>query len=210
MDEREILTRFKAGTLGREEAERLLNARAPDVSVPAPQAASPTVLPPAEHHLAADGGYAVVGLAGRYPMAPDLHAFWENLREGRDTSCGTPAGRPGGSVLRPGQRGHLLDKVAEFDPEFFGLTPCEGALMDPQERLFLEIAWEALEDAGCTGAGLDALTGPGGVPRAVGVFAGVSSADYALLAAGSWGRGQREMPAGGHGACPAGWPRCSG
>lgn len=212
MDEREILTRFKAGTLGREEAGRLLTGQAPtgqastvqapNGPVPPPQAASHTVPPQAEGHPAADGGYAVVGLAGRYPKAPDLHAFWENLREGRDTSCGTPPGRPGGSVLGPGQRGHLLDKVAEFDPEFFGLTPREGALMDPQERLFLESAWEALEDAGCTGAGLDALTGPGGAPRAVGVFAGVGSADYALLAAESWARGQREMPAGGHGGLP--------
>jgi acyl transferase domain-containing protein len=202
MDEREILTRFKAGTLGREQAERLLTGQAADVPAAPPQAASHTVPPQAERHLAAEGRYAVVGLAGRYPMAPDLHTFWENLREGRDTSCGTPAGRPGTSVLAAGQRGHLLDGVAEFDPEFFKLTPREGALMDPQERLFLETAWEALEDAGCTGARLDALTGPGDAPRAVGVFVGVSSADYALLAAEAWGRGQREMPAGGHGGLP--------
>ncbi|MGW3678705.1 beta-ketoacyl synthase N-terminal-like domain-containing protein [Streptomyces prasinus] len=75
-----------------------------------------------------------------------------------------------------GSASHLLGAltVGEFVPEFFGLTEDEGRLMDPQERVFLETAWEALEDAGCTGSRLDALTGTGGRPRAVGVFA----ADY--------------------------------
>ncbi|MDN3027286.1 beta-ketoacyl synthase N-terminal-like domain-containing protein [Streptomyces sp. S.PB5] len=206
MDEREILTRFKAGTLGREEAARLLTeqAEAPPGPVPVPEQASrtDTVPLPVEDIPAADGKYAVVGLAGRYAMADDPHAFWENLREGRDTSRGAPVTRPGGTALRPGQRGRLLDGIAEFDPDFFGLTPAEAALMDPQERLFLETAWAALEDAGCTGSRLDALTGPDGTPRAVGVFVGVSSADYALLAAGSWGKGRTGMPGSGHGQLP--------
>lgn len=204
MDEREILTRFKAGTLERAEATRLLagaTARTP-ATAPAPQEQPHTAPPGTDGPPVTDGRYAVVGLAGRYPLADDPHAFWENLRKGRDTARGAPSGRPGKSVLAPGQRGHFLDGVAEFDAEFFGLTPREGALLDPQERLLLETAWEALEDAGCTGARLDALTGPGGVPRAVGVFVGVSSADYALLAAEAWGRGRREMPRSGHGSLP--------
>ncbi|MEU8792986.1 polyketide synthase [Streptomyces sp. NPDC048643] len=142
--------------------------------------------------------YAVVGIAGRYPGAADLHLHWHNLREGRDTSSPGPLERPGRSPLEPGLRGHFLDRAAEFDAEFFGLDPAEAALMDPQARLFQEIVWEALEDAGCTGSRLDSLTGPDGSPRAVGVFAGVSSADYALLAAQDWTPG-RPMPAGGHG-----------
>ena len=88
--------------------------------------------------------------------------------------------------------------MAEFDAEFFGLTRAEAALMDPQARLFQEIVWEALEDAGYTGSRLDSLTGPDGRPRAVGVFAGVGAADYALLAAEGWARGRREMPSSGH------------
>ncbi|MDG4866335.1 beta-ketoacyl synthase N-terminal-like domain-containing protein, partial [Streptomyces sp. T-3] len=119
---------------------------------------------------AVDDRFAIVGIAGRYPLAPDLGTFWQNLRDGRDTSSAEPAARPCPAPLASGQRGHFLGGVAEFDAEFFGVTPDEGRLMDPQERLFLETAWEALEDAGCTGARLDALAGRGGEPRGVGVF----------------------------------------
>lgn len=228
MDEREILTRFKAGTLDREQAARLLTrqtrrtdavtASSPQPApapVPAPSApdgapdraatvpAEPDATsPPSGNTPAVDDGCAIVGLAGRYPLAPGLNAYWENLREGRDTSSDAPADRPGGSPLTAGQHGHFLDGAADFDAEFFGLTPHEGALMDPQERLFLETAWEALEDAGCTGGRLDALTGPDGTPRAVGVFVGASTCDYALLAAESFGRGRAEMPRSGHWSLP--------
>ncbi|WP_369193153.1 polyketide synthase [Streptomyces djakartensis] len=198
MDEREILTRFKAGTLDRAQATRLLGGAA----APKPPERPRTAVPAPHGPPATDGRYAVVGLAGRYPLADDPHALFENLSAGRDTARSAPAGRPGPPVLAPGRRGHFLDGVAQFDAEFFGLTPDEGALLDPQARLLLESAWLALEDAGCTGARLDALTGPGGAPRAVGFFAGVSSADYALLAAEGWGRGLREMPRGSHGSLP--------
>ncbi|MFG2312745.1 polyketide synthase [Streptomyces sp. NPDC048566] len=148
--------------------------------------------------------YAVVGLAGRYPGAADLNAYWHTVREGRDASSAGPVDRPGGTVLLPGRRGHLLPAVAEFDADFFGMDPAEAALTDPQARLFQETVWEALEDAGCTGSRLDALTGPDGRSRAVGVFVGVESADYALLAAEGWARGLRRMPASGHGDLAAG------
>ncbi|WP_405959476.1 hypothetical protein OG235_50355 [Streptomyces sp. NBC_00024] len=149
-----------------------------------------------------EDGYAVVGLVGRYPAAADLNVFWDNLREGRDTSSDAPAGRPGPSPLEEGQRGHFLDGAADFDAEFFQFAPEEGALTDPQERLFLETAWEALEDAGCTGARLDALRGPDGTPRAVGVFVGASAGDYALLAAASFSRGRPAVPRSGHWGLP--------
>ncbi|MFF3847830.1 beta-ketoacyl synthase N-terminal-like domain-containing protein [Streptomyces sp. NPDC002328] len=272
MDEREILTRFKAGTLDREQATRLLTQpagercgagdgstagdgagtggvtcgrrtepapgpapasayepapapalvsapepAAPPAPVPAPvpepapapgpgPASVPAPDPPSDGGVPDDdgGGYAVVGLAGRYPLASDLDAYRDNLRAGRDTSRpGPPADRPGRPVLAPAERGHFLDGVAEFDAEFFGLTPAEGALMDPQERLFLETAWEALEDAGCTGARLDALTGPDGVPRAVGVFVGVSARDYALLTADASRSGGPGIARSGHWSLPA-------
>ncbi|MEV3994014.1 polyketide synthase [Streptomyces sp. NPDC049837] len=208
MDEREILTRFKAGTLERGLAVQLLAeleaapeepapAAVPEaVAVPEPEPA-PAPAPVRGSESDADR-FAVVGIAGRYPLAPDLRAYWQNLREGRDTSSDAPLGRPGGTPLKAGERGHFLDGAAEFDADFFGLTADSARLMDPQERLFLETAWEALEDAGCTGARLDALTGPAGEPRGVGVFVGVSAADYALVAAEGWARGEREMPAGGH------------
>ncbi|RCH65554.1 polyketide synthase [Streptomyces sp. SDr-06] len=234
MDEREVLTRFKAGSLERGQAVRILTTlmsvgvadsvpTAPERTAtptvvtapeparteqprptlrPAPEPMTPAVTEPHE----ADGAdavpatdrYAIVGIAGRYPLAPDLLAHWKNLRDGRDTSCAGPLDRPSGSPLEPGLRGHFLGEVAEFDAEFFGLAPAEAALMDPQARLFQEIVWEALEDAGCTGPRLDSLTGPDGSPRAVGVFAGVGAADYSLLAAEGWARGHREMPNSGH------------
>src|SRR5262249_28397624 len=67
----------------------------------------------------------------------------------------------------------LMDGLDEFDAEFFGISPREAELMDPQLRLFLEVAWEALEDAGSTGAGHDPETG---------VFVGVMYGDYAYRA----------------------------
>ncbi|MET8116951.1 beta-ketoacyl synthase N-terminal-like domain-containing protein [Streptomyces prasinus] len=186
MDIREILVRYKEGSLDRGSASQLLGALTVGEfgTVPSPEA--PEALKALEVPVAVEervsGGLAdtdadvvaVVGMAGRYPRAADLDAFWQNVSEGRDTSAEAPADRPGAPLLGSGERGHFLDAVDEFDPEFFGLTEDEGRLMDPQERLFLETAWEALEDAGCTGSRLDALTGTGGRPRAVGVFA----ADY--------------------------------
>ncbi|MGW7289745.1 beta-ketoacyl [acyl carrier protein] synthase domain-containing protein [Streptomyces sp. NPDC054847] len=202
MDEREVLTRFKAGTLERADAVRLLvnaGAHTPDTGPPPLPAAHPAGPAPA----AGDGtGVAVVGIAGRYPLAPDLERYWENLREGRDTSSAGPSHRPGPHPLTAGQRAHFLDGAADFDPAFFGLSADEGALMDPQERIFLEVAWEAMENAGCTGARLDALTGPDGQGRSVGVFAAVTTADYTLLAAEAWAHGGRQMPPSGHWGLP--------
>ncbi|MFJ8398764.1 polyketide synthase [Streptomyces sp. NPDC094144] len=228
MDEREILIRFKAGTLERGHAVQLLAgleaapgpAPRPALSPAADPAPSPgpgpgtaqprpetpsalsAQLPSGAPHSAdvpdTDDRFAVVGISGRYPLAPDLRAYWQNVREGRDTSSAAPLTRPGGSLLGAGQRGHFLDGAADFDAEFFGLTPRRASLIDPQDRLFLETAWEALEDAGCTGTRLDSLTGPGGAPRGLGVFVGVSTADYALVAAEAWARGGREMPESGH------------
>ncbi|MFI6652186.1 beta-ketoacyl synthase N-terminal-like domain-containing protein [Streptomyces sp. NPDC050529] len=218
MDEREVLTSFKGGSLERGQAVRILTTlmsvgvaasvpavlarTAPPTADAAPEPVVHTVREAQEaggaDAASATDRYAIVGIAGRYPLAADLLAHWQNLRDGRDTSSTGPLHRPGGSPLEPGRRGHFLGEVAGFDAEFFGLTPAEAALMDPQARLFQEIVWEALEDAGCTGSRLDSLTGPDGRPRAVGVFAGVGAADYALLAAEGWARGCREMPNSGH------------
>ncbi|MEW2418649.1 beta-ketoacyl synthase N-terminal-like domain-containing protein [Streptomyces sp. NPDC046866] len=138
------------------------------------------------------GAVAVVGMAGRQPRCGDLEGVWRQAEGGGSTASGPPGGR-GGNVV-----GHYLDRVQDFDAAFFGIEPAEAALVDPQERLFLETAWEALEDAGCTGSRLDALRDADGTPRSVGVFAGAGPGDYALLAAESWGRGhRRRLPRGG-------------
>jgi len=124
-------------------------------------------------------GIAVIGLAGRFPGAPDIAAFWQLLADGREgLTHFTPedwaaAGRDRQDFDDPdfiAAHGVLADYDA-FDAAFFGYSSREAALMDPQQRLFLQTACAALEDAGY-GAG----EGEGG-PR-IGVFAGASANTY--------------------------------
>ena len=125
---------------------------------------------------ASDAGFAlaVVGLAGRYPGADTPGALWNVLLDGPDLITGLPAERAGkGSA--DGHRGAFCSGVDEFDPEFFHLTDRQAQLMDPHERLFLQAAWEAVEDAGHTPGDLSAR-----LDGAVGVFAGVMWNDYML------------------------------
>ncbi|MFE3636511.1 SDR family NAD(P)-dependent oxidoreductase [Streptomyces sp. NPDC059168] len=99
---------------------------------------------------------AVTGLACRFPGASDAGAFWENLLAGRDTvtfrgrdelaARGVPADRLDDPRFVPA--GGVLEGIDEFDAEYFGITPADAALMDPQQRLFLQCAVAALEDAG--------------------------------------------------------------
>ena len=143
--------------------------------------------PPASTELAIDtAGIAIVGISGRYPMAPDLDTFWEYLRDGRSAIREMPKERcsDDASAQLRGRRGGFLDDIDRFDPLFFKIAPGEAAMMDPQERLFLETAWATLEDAGYTRAG---LAGPGGK---VGVFVGVMNCHYEALAAEEWVRGR--------------------
>ncbi|GAA1948707.1 hypothetical protein GCM10009837_87700 [Streptomyces durmitorensis] len=200
MDNRDILTRFKDGTLGRQQAMQLLT----EGSGPPPQPSAPHIQPSAPHIAGPElanprttpAGYAVIGIAGRYPRAGDLDALRRLLRTRQDAPADPPAGR---LVDERGIGGHYLDRVADFDPDFFRLTAREAALTDPQERLFLDVAWQVMEDAGYTGARLDSLVGADGEPRSVGVYTAVSSCDYALLAAELWADGHRAMPRSGHG-----------
>ncbi|MGW2892502.1 amino acid adenylation domain-containing protein [Streptomyces griseoruber] len=109
---------------------------------------------------------AVVGMAGRFPGAADIGAFWENLRAGVEsiTPLG-PVGPDGEGLTAFG----LLEGAAEFDAEFFGYSPREALLIDPQQRVFLEVVHTALEDAG--------LVPQAGGPS-VGIFAGGSMTTY--------------------------------
>ena len=104
---------------------------------------------------------AVIGMSRRPPGAPSPDAYWELLREGRDAIIQTPADRwalfglAGPDESTQGlSRGGYLDAVDRFDAGFFGISPREAATMDPQQRLMLELAWEALEDAGIPPDGL--------------------------------------------------------
>ncbi|MFD7660595.1 beta-ketoacyl synthase N-terminal-like domain-containing protein, partial [Actinosynnema sp. NPDC059797] len=126
----------------------------------------------------ADEGIAVVGMAGRFPGAADVAEFWRNLCRGRD--CVTDFSEeelaeevPPDLLRHPDyvRSGAVLEGVDLFDAGFFGCTPREAQVMDPQQRLFLEQAWHALEDAGWDTARL------GGQ---VGVFAGAALSTYLL------------------------------
>ncbi len=128
---------------------------------------------------------AVIGLACRLPGAPDPEAFWRLLREGRSAVRDVPEDRAGpasgpGSVAElagghPGVRyGGYLESVDGFAPAFFGISPREAAAADPQQRLVLELAWEALEHAGVLPAALRST--------ATGVFVGSLADEYAALA----------------------------
>ncbi|MFG3014163.1 SDR family NAD(P)-dependent oxidoreductase [Streptomyces cinerochromogenes] len=92
---------------------------------------------------------AVIGMSGSFPQAPDLTAFWDNLREGRDCITEIPEDRWDHRQYPAGGRwGGFLDAVDRFDPLFFGISPREATAMDPQQRLLLTHVWQALEDAG--------------------------------------------------------------
>ena len=115
---------------------------------------------------------AIVGLACRLPHAADPGEFWKLLRDGKEAITQAPAGR-WNSPETNSLRGGFLDNVAEFDAGFFGISPREATMMDPQQRLVLELGWEALEDAGIVPATLR--------DTRAGVFIGAMAGDYAGL-----------------------------
>ncbi len=141
--------------------------------------ATPSVDAPAA--CAARFDVAIIGVSGRYPQAPDLESFWDNLASGRSSASEIPAdrwrwqdyhdaekGKAGKSYTR---WGGFLDDIDKFDPLFFRIAPKEAKKIDPQERLFLETSYHAIEDSGYTPATL----APGGK---VGVFVGVMNSRY--------------------------------
>jgi phthiocerol/phenolphthiocerol synthesis type-I polyketide synthase E len=120
---------------------------------------------------------AIIGMAGRFPGADDLDAFWSILREGRETITHftddemRAAGVPEELLATPGYVkavGRLRD-IQHFDAGFFGYSPREAQVLEPAHRLFLECAWEALESAGHV---------PERVTGRVGVYAGAGTPMY--------------------------------
>jgi polyketide synthase PksN len=123
---------------------------------------------------------AIVGMAGRYPKAKNLGELWENLAQGRDCIEEISADRHEGRLLHGSDkkhRGGFIDDVDKFDSLFFNISPREAEMLDPQERLFLEVAWEAIEDAGYYPEMLVREDGS----RDVGVFVGAVWAMYQML-----------------------------
>jgi acyl transferase domain-containing protein/glutamate-1-semialdehyde aminotransferase/acyl-CoA synthetase (AMP-forming)/AMP-acid ligase II len=129
-----------------------------------------------------DDRCAIVGISCRFPGAADPRRFWTLLADGVDAITEVPSSRwDTGRFYDPTPRagrmstrwGGFVDDVDRFDAEFFSITPREAACADPQHRLLLELAWEALQDAGIPSKQL--------AGSRTGVFIGISSSDYAHL-----------------------------
>jgi acyl transferase domain-containing protein len=125
-------------------------------------------------------GIAVIGMAGRFPGAANVDEFWRNLRDGVESISFftdeemVAAGIDPARVSNPdyvNARG-VLDGVELFDAAFFRITPRDAEITDPQQRIFLECAWEALENAGYNCEKYDGL---------IGVYAGVAQNTYLIV-----------------------------
>ena len=126
---------------------------------------------------------AIIGIGCRFPGANNALAFWDLLQGGIDAISEVPADRfslddyydsdPAAAGKIVTRFGGFIDHVDQFDAHFFGISPREAARMDPQQRVLLEVAWEALEDAGQV---RDRLAGTN-----TGVFIGISNNDYGRI-----------------------------
>ncbi|MDJ0843722.1 beta-ketoacyl synthase N-terminal-like domain-containing protein [Crocosphaera sp.] len=123
---------------------------------------------------------AIIGLGCRFPEAKDVESYWELLKQGKDGIREVPPERwnvddfydP--QPVTPGKMstrwGGFVDGVDQFDPGFFQTSPREAEQIDPQQRLFLEVAWEALENGGIIPSQLSGSQ--------TGVFVGINNSDY--------------------------------
>lgn len=122
---------------------------------------------------------AIVGMAGRFPGARNVHEFWSRLCNAEDCIARFAADELRSEGVDPAliadpnyvPAAPVLQDIDKFDAAFFGITPREAELMDPQQRIFLECCWEALEDAGYD---------PKNCGDSVGLFAGARTDTYLL------------------------------
>jgi acyl transferase domain-containing protein/enoyl-CoA hydratase/carnithine racemase/aryl carrier-like protein/SAM-dependent methyltransferase len=150
-------------------------------SMPVPAPSLPVDTAPPQGAVPFD--VAIIGLSGRYPQSPDLERFWDNLAAGRSCIGEVPADRwqwqdyydpekgKAGSIYT--RWGGFIGDIDKFDPLFFRIAPREAKKIDPQERLFLETSYHAIEDSGYTPQTLS----PNGK---VGVFVGVMNSRYTV------------------------------
>ncbi|MEW2356584.1 SDR family NAD(P)-dependent oxidoreductase [Spirillospora sp. NPDC029432] len=152
-------------------------------------ATAPVPAPEPVRRTESDEPVAVIGIGCRFPGGDrDLNGpgdYWRFLTGSGDAIREVPQGRwdpfddgspeVGDLLARTTRLGGFLDDVSQFDARFFGITPREAAVMDPQQRLVLEVAWEAFEHAGLAPAGLRGSR--------TGVFVGVSAPEYAAFTA---------------------------
>src|SRR5262249_7633302 len=133
---------------------------------------------------------AFIGFSGRYPGAKTLAQFWDNLKSGRNCITEIPPDRWDWRAYFDAEKGKLgsmytkwggfLSAIDKFDPLFFHISPAEAQSIDPQERLFIEETYAAIEDAGYTPATLgERGVAAGSSDRKIGVFVGVMNSTYA-------------------------------
>ncbi|WP_313920642.1 SDR family NAD(P)-dependent oxidoreductase, partial [Tahibacter sp.] len=168
---------------------------------PAPNAGAPEVTPrrtsadSAPHVTVAtrNGPIAIVGMSGRFARSRDLEALWQHLANGDDLVGEST--RWGAAQAGDGRYpyGSFIDGIDQFDAMFFSISGVEARYMDPKQRLFLEEAWKALEDAGYAGACIQ--------DQRCGVYVGCEPGDYSQLfgtdvpAQAMWGNATSIVPA---------------
>ena len=152
-----------------------------DLTGPSTQAAARSVATGREGFRPAEP-IAIVGMACRFPGAGNLESFWQVLTEGRNT---VTEGIPGSGGERladllndPDQNeacrfGAFVEGIDRFDAAFFRISPVEAELLDPQQRMMLEVSWQALEDAGMDPARLSGTR--------TGVYTGISNDEYRMM-----------------------------
>jgi acyl transferase domain-containing protein/acyl carrier protein/SAM-dependent methyltransferase len=126
---------------------------------------------------------AIIGISGVMPGSGDLDVFWHNLASGKDLVTEVPADRWDwrewyGDPAKNAKKtlikwGGFIDQVDRFDPLFFGISPHEAEMMDPQQRILMETVWHAIEDAGYKASDLSGTI--------MGLFVGVGGMDYSEL-----------------------------
>jgi acyl transferase domain-containing protein/acyl carrier protein/thioesterase domain-containing protein/NAD(P)-dependent dehydrogenase (short-subunit alcohol dehydrogenase family)/SAM-dependent methyltransferase len=172
---RELANWVDTMALGSPAPAQVSTVAAPQADAPLP--AAPSTPAPAASPEVRDTDIAIVGMAARFPGARNVDAFWRNLAAGVDSVTEVPADRWSVDGLYPHKtycrNGGFIDDVDQFDPLFFKISPQEAEWMDPQQRLFLEQAWLALEDAGLPDRVLSGTR--------CAVFAGAGQGDYFKL-----------------------------
>jgi acyl transferase domain-containing protein len=166
---------------------------APSGEKPCGSGIQPTTTGP-DHGLqptpaSAETAIAIIGLSGRYPQSDDLDALWENLKAGRNCITEVPPERWDASRFYDPEKGKagkscskwggFISDVDKFDPLLFNIPPVEARTMDPQERLFLETAWQTFENAGYPRARLRKLQDEHGL--GIGVFVGAMASQYSFV-----------------------------
>lgn len=123
---------------------------------------------------------AIIGISGAFPNSKNVDTFWTNMLEGYNCISEVPKSRWDWkeyheNAQQKGEKinakwGGFIDNVQNFDEKFFNISPLEAEMMDPQQRLFLQHSWHAIEDAGLKKSELSG--------KKVGVFVGAQFQDY--------------------------------